>query len=176
MRRDEGDSIVKMFFRSFSRNIRQAVILTTVMLIILIILLGGLIQVLGIVNAGNLWAVVWLVLLVILLLIWMILYTYIFMVLARFDNTIRRTLINAAYFAVTDLRSTLMILSLETLTIIVLPTLLWTYVPYLFPMVIFFDMSFTTYMNAKVFDQMFERYMPGEKKSNKAQTYKKQAK
>ena len=159
MCRDEGDSIIRMFFRSFRDNFRQALVLGTGMLIIFILLLAGLIQALGVAAAGNFLGVICIVLLVFVFLIWLVMYTYIFMILARFDNPIIRTVTNAAYMVVKEMPLTLKVLVIEVTLLICLPVVLWNMAPFLFPMYIFFGMATITYINAKEFNKVFEKYM-----------------
>ena len=159
MCRDEGDSIIRMFFRSFRDNFRQALVLGTGMLIIFILLLAGLIQALGVAAAGNFLGVICIVLLVFVFLIWLVMYTYIFMILARFDNPSIRTVTNAAYMVVKEMPLTLKVLVIEVTLLICLPVVLWNMAPFLFPMYIFFGMATITYINAKEFNKVFEKYM-----------------
>lgn len=170
MNRDEGDSIVKMFFRSYAHNIRQAVIIGTFMIATLIVIVGCIIQVVGMVNAGQQLALLWLVILVALLLTWMVLYTYIFMFLSRFENTIYRTVMNAIYYSIHEFSTTITILALEVLMFILIPLILWNISLYLFPIIIFFNMSLTTYIIAKIFNNMFNKILQKSNAVDKAQT------
>ncbi len=159
LRRDEGSSIIRMFFHSFAQNIRQALILNTGMLAVLIIFSACLIQVLGRMMAGSVPDGFLAVLLVTLLFLWVLLYTYIFMVLARFDNSIGRTLTNAVYLILHDKGKALKVFATELFLLFTLPYCFWTYLPYAFPLVIFFGMPFTAYTLAKIFNELFEEYV-----------------
>lgn len=161
MRRDEGDSIVKMFFRSFAQNIRQGLILGTGMLAVLIILSACLIQVLGMINAGHGIGVLFAVALVILLFLWLVLFAYLFMVLARFDNSIFRTLTNAVYFMISDWFRTFRVFGFEFFGMIAVPYLLWRFIPALFPLVLFFGIPSVAYLTAKIFnEEIFSDFVP----------------
>lgn len=165
LRRDEGDSIVKMFFHSFALNVRQGMVLGTGMLAILIILFAGLIQALGAVNAGHSISVVFAVILVLLIFMWIVVYTYLFMVLSRFDNSIFRTIINSIYFIAQDFFRTLKVLGIECFGIVIIPMFLLRYVPYLFPIVIFIGMPLLTYITAGIFNnEVFADYIKTDKK------------
>ena len=155
MRRDERDSIVKMFFRSFAQNIRQGLILGTGMLAVLII------QVLGMINAGHGIGVLFAVALVILLFLWLVLFAYLFMVLARFDNSIFRTLTNAVYFMISDWFRTFRVFGFEFFGMIAVPYLLWRFIPALFPLVLFFGIPSVAYLTAKIFnEEIFSDFVP----------------
>ncbi len=162
LRKDEGDSVLRMFFRSFAANIRQALILHTGMLAVLIIFTACLFQVLGRMIAGSRLDGLLAVLLVVLLFAWLLLYTYIFMVLARFDNTIGRTVTNAVYMILHDKLPALRVFGTELLLLITLPYLFWTYFPYLFPLFIFFGIPFNAYILAKIFNEIFDQYITGD--------------
>ena len=138
LRRNEGDSIVRMFFHSFVTNLKQGMLIGTGMVAILIILCSGLIQALGSINSGHSVSTVFAVALVGMLFVWVMAYTYIFMILARFENTILRTITNSFYFMAKDIFQTLKVLGIECFGIIILPLFLWRYVPVLFPVLLFF--------------------------------------
>lgn len=159
LRRDEGDGVIRMFFRSFARNIRQALIIWTVMLCILIILSSGLIQALGNINAGHSLAVPAAVFLVIAILLMLLLFTYTFMVLARFENTMFRTVTNAVYFIVSNILQAFRVWGIELFTLVILPYAFWVYIPYLFPLVIFFGAAFTAWNVSGVFNDLFSKYI-----------------
>ncbi|WP_108775690.1 YesL family protein [Lactimicrobium massiliense] len=161
MRRDEGESIVRMFFHSFKTNIRPALILGTGFLAVLIILTAGFIQTLGAINAGKTVSVVFAVLIVVLLFCWLVYFTYVFMTLSRFDNTIFRTLTNSMYFALHNFISTLKILGIESFGLIIIPLFLWRFIPALFVIVLMIGVPVTAYIISKEFnDVIFAEYIP----------------
>lgn len=165
LRRNEGDSIVKMFFHSFAMNVRQGMVLGTGMLAILIILFAGLIQVLGSVNAGHSISVIFAVILVFLIFVWIVVYTYLFMVLSRFDNSMFRTIVNSIYFIAQDFFRTLKVLGIECFGIVIIPMFLLRYMPYLFPVMIFIGVPLLTYITAGIFnDEVFANYIKTNEK------------
>ena len=173
LRKDEGDSVLRMFFHSFTANIRQALILHTGMLAVLIIFSACLFQVVGRMLSGSTLDGILAVILVVLLFVWILLYTYIFMVLARFDNTTGRTLTNAVYMILHDKLPALRVFGTELFLMITLPYVLWTYVPYLFPLVIFFGIPFNSWVLAKQFNEIFDQYITGNKAEAPARKKKK---
>mgnify|MGYP002858047675 CR=1 FL=1 len=72
LRRDEGDSLIKMFFHSFKINFRQALIMGTIMLALLIILVAGLIQAVGNLMAHQNFSLLFLLLVLLGLFVWLI--------------------------------------------------------------------------------------------------------
>lgn len=163
MQRDEGDSIVRMFFRSFGRNIRQALVLWTGMLCIFILLFTGLVHLSA--YEGALSQLLWVVVILILL-VWVVLFTYLFMVLCRFENTIRNTIVNSVYLILTHLKETFKMLIIDLMLLIALPYICFIYAPILVPMFIFFAVPGTAYYNASVFDEkIFNEFVPSGKEN-----------
>lgn len=162
MNREEGDSIVRLFFKSFTMNIRQALVLHTGMFIILLVLLAGLIQGLGMMDAGQFLGNLLVGGVVIVLCIWLILYTYMFMLLARFDNSLKETLRNTVYFALVEYKMTGKVLLREIAMIIAIPVILFSFLPFLFPLVIFFGVPLLAYLNAKDFNKMFDEFLASQ--------------
>ncbi|MGL5435134.1 MAG: YesL family protein [Lachnospiraceae bacterium] len=109
--RNEGTSIVGMFFQSFRRNLRQGVIL-------------GLLSLLaGVILAADLWLILTgritfspPVRLLILACLWllaslyMIMMLYVWAIMARFDNTVKNTVFHAGIIAIANIRVTLTML------------------------------------------------------------------
>ena len=163
LRRDEGDSLIKMFFHSFKINFRQALIMGTVMLALLIILVAGLIQAVGNLMAHQNFSLLFLLLVLLGLFVWLIFFAFLFMVQCRFDNPMKDTVRNAFYLILTNFRTALKIGGIEMMLLIFGPIFLWEYFPYGFPMVIFFAVPLTAYILAKIFnDDIFEEYVPKE--------------
>lgn len=121
--RDEGTSAASMFFRAFRRNLRQGCVLG------LISLAGG----------GLLGADLWLVLtgksqfspiarLVMMGILWLLAFLYVMVmiyvwaVMARFENTVGRTVFNSIVMAIANIKSTVMMIcwdvSLITVTVV----------------------------------------------------------
>ncbi len=167
MRKDEGDSIVRMFFHSFAVNIRQAVVLHTGLLAVLIVVVAGLIQSAGSANAGSTMGVVLSIVCVLMIFLWIVAYTWIFMILARFDNSIGRTLTNSAYLAVTKPLITMKALAAALFITIVVPLALWLYFPYGFPLVLFFTAPTCSYVIVRIFEPLFDELIEAQKKKNR---------
>ena len=159
LRRDEGDGVIRMFFRSFTQNIRPALIIWTGMFGILIILSSCLIQMLGNINAGHALAVPASVFLVFLILAELLIFTYVFMVLARFDNTVFRTVVNGIYFIGRDFLQACRVWGIELFMLVVLPYTFWYYLPYFFPLCIFFGTAATAWILAGIFNELSSGYV-----------------
>ena len=108
--RNEEGRILKGFFKLFRENFRQSVPLTLLFRAVIGILaadfhiLGGNRQGSASVMYGGC---------ITLFVLFMAVYGYVFPLLARFENTVKNTLLNAARIAVTHLPSTIVILILN---------------------------------------------------------------
>jgi hypothetical protein len=160
LRRDEGDSFIRMFFRSFAQNFRQALIIWTGMFAVLILLFAFTIQMIGSLNAGHTLAAFGAVTGVLIFLVILTLIPFTFFVLARFENTLLRTLTNAVYLAVRNPSVTWKVLGIMMFDLIIVPVFLWMYFPYGFPLVIFFDIPLTAWILAGIYNRLFEQFIP----------------
>lgn len=160
LQRDEGESVIRMFFRSFVSNVRQGLILGTGFEAALIIITACLIQTIGSINSGHGISVLFAVALVLLLFLWITAFTYVCMVLARFDNTLLRTITNAVYFMSQNLFRTVRVFGVLCGGLMIVPYIFWTFIPALFPLVIFFGVPSVAYLVAGVFNRdIFSEYV-----------------
>ena len=161
--RDEGTSVIGMFFRSFCRNFRQSLIL------------GVIAQIIG----GILVIDLWLILtgritflpqtrLIILALLWLFLFLYIMLmiyvwaVMARFDNSIKMTVLNAGILAIANIRSTLMMVCWDVAAVTA-AVLCAAYVPQLAVLCVIFGVPALFILNATclcpVLDRCVEKHV-----------------
>ena len=159
--RDEGTSVIRMFFHSFRRNFRQSLVL------------GIIAQVLGSVLVVDLWLVltgriafspqvrlVLLALLWLFLFLYLILMIYVWAVMARFENTIKMTVFNACILAIANIRVTLMMLCWDV-ALVTAAVLSAAYVPQLAVLCIIFGLPALFILNGTrlrpLLDQCAER-------------------
>ena len=159
LRNDEGDSVVRMFFRSLGQNVRQGTILSTGMAAILIVLAAFFIQAIGNANAGHAVYVVISVIVLLLIFVWLLLFIYIFMVLARFDNPVGRTVTNAVYLICLEPFRAAKVFFIAVMMLLFIPLFLFMYFPFGFPMVIFFGIPVTGWLLSKEFNELFARFI-----------------
>lgn len=163
--RDEGTSVIRMFFHSFRRNFRQSLVL------------GVAAQVIGGILAVDLWLILSgritfmpQTRLVILALLWLFLFIYIMLmiyvwaVLARFDNTIRRTIFNAGVLAVANLPSTLMMVCWDV-ALVTAAVLCAAYVPQLAVLCFLFGIPALFILNATRLRPLLDRCQKGSEPS-----------
>lgn len=149
MVRGQEGYIVPTFMRSFRKNLRQAVIIWTVMLLYGLFALANLT---GIVR-GEVSAPVWLAaLLGISVLTEYLLALYIFPLLSRYENTIAHTLSNALTLV---FRKPLLTIAMAVITAV--PFALLTRVRAALPLVLLLGLSVPGYACAALYDPLFKR-------------------
>ncbi len=153
--RETDSSIIKMFFGSFRKNLRQGCILTV------IFAFSGL----SVLSYVLLWKIMninmngWVMIpCIILALIWGIVVSYAFPILAQFDNTILNTLKNALYLGIFNFKRTLVILLINAL-----PLILFLVLPYVFviclPILLISGSALIALINSKILVGVFDKYM-----------------
>lgn len=162
MARNEESYIVKSFFKSFRENFKQATIIWLILLVAGL-LLGMDFRIVQQVESTGLLKVVTYGLYMIALIYAMVL-SYIFPLLAKFDNTIKNTFKNAMLMSIRHLPFTIVILlvgfapAVATLTIpIVLAygLIVWIMVGF----------SLIAFLNSLMFVRIFDHYIPQEEDS-----------
>jgi uncharacterized membrane protein YesL len=149
MVRGEEGYIVRSFFRSFKRNLRQATILWAIFLVLWYLILSNLMLFIRGRESEPLW-ILWGLLLTALLTVILMIYT--FAILSRFDNTVLRTLANAVMLTFGELPR-----SLEMLIITLVPLAAGLHVTILLPLLILFGLSVPGYACAMVYNYIFTR-------------------
>ncbi len=160
MSKNEEGYIIKDFFHSFKENFRQATIIWLILLC-----MGGIIGIeFFVINSmeGTLAFVVeCIVFLGVLLFAFEML--YVFPVLARFENTVKRTMKNALFISILQIPKTLIMLVFSSIPIVlVLTSLRWL------PLFAAFGFSVASYTNACWMDKIFKRFEPEESEEETA--------
>lgn len=166
--RDEDDSTIKSFFRSFKSNFRQATVIWLILLAVGALLgfdfwffvSGQMAQVQGTLR---------LVLSAVfgaMLLIYLFILTYVFPLQARFYNTVKRTFFNAFFMSVRHLFQTIGILAIDAAVAAAGYFSLY-YFPQLALLLILFGMPLVFFVNSYFFTAIFKRYMPKEQEERR---------
>ena len=152
MIRGEEGYLVKGFFKSFVRNFRQATLLWLLMLVVVAVYVGDalIFRYSGIAFPKPLVIVVVAVGVIMLLVA-----IYVFPLLARFDNTIKNTVKNAALFAIANLPKTLLMA-----VIYVLPVVIAYFSTYSYIFIFMFGISVPAYAAAWVYSGIFKKFEP----------------
>lgn len=151
---DRGSSSIKSFFHSFKENFIQA---TAIWLIIVI--LGALLGIEFFVvqmYAGDLQKALEIVM-ALPAVVLMMLMTYVFAVLAKFDNTIGQTMKNAILLAIGNLPYTVVMLVLN-----VLPFAICVYSIRMLPVSVMIGFAGVAYLNSIMFLKIFRKFVPKE--------------
>ena len=154
MVRNEESYIVRSFFKSFKANFKQATVIWLFILFCIVIFVADLM----IINHSGLeFPEVLKILLFALFMVAYMVMCYVFPVLARFDNTVPKTIKNALFMA---------ILSFPKTVLMMVAYLLPMAVVYFFvmavPLVFLFGISAPAYLAAMLYSGTFKKFEPEE--------------
>lgn len=167
MVRNEEAYIVKGFFHSFKANLRQGIIINIITLaaFIMLSLDISLVRVME----GTMYKVLFYIFLVLLFLS-MLVYLYIYPVLAKFYNTIKRTFINAFLMSIRHLPYSILmiVISLVPFAILFIPS--FRVQSFLIMLFILMGGATIAYINSCFLVKIFDKYIPEEEKEEKEET------
>ena len=160
MAKDEEGYITKSYFKSFKDNFVQATVIWVIFLAILIVMILDL----RIANGNNIAdffndpavSNVVIVAVGVMCIVLMMTGTYVFPLLAQFDNTIKNTVKNAFLISIRHLPYTFLMIMITIIPV----ALIWFSPARLILVLIMF--SATAYINSKFFNKIFVLYMPAE--------------
>lgn len=150
MARDEECYITRGFFKSFKENFKQATIIWLVMLLMIVVLITDFMVVTGSPQTGYmkvLQAAVWFV--SVLLAVTAL---YVFPVLAKFDNTILKTVKNALIISLMQFPKTILML-----VIYAVPAVLFCTVVQTIPLCMLFGLAVPAFLSAKLYSKFFRK-------------------
>ena len=157
--RNEDDGDIKMFFKSFKLNFKQATIIWIPMLLL------GLLLVFDFTFFGSALAGTGAVRILLqgitiaMMVIWIFVFTYVWPLLSRFDNTVKNTVTNAAYMSIRYLGSTLSMLISDVIIIAVGYVALF-YMAWITAFMVLMGYPLLAWVNSTMLDHIFEKYMP----------------
>ena len=152
MVRDEEGYLIKGFFKSFVQNFKQATLIWLFMLLMLVVFVGDWLifrasgdtfpkaLIIGVAAIG-----------IIVLMVAM----YVFPLLARFDNSIKNTVLNAALLAIGNLPKTLLMI-----VIYVIPLVIAYFSVYSYIFIFMFGISLPAYGAAWLYSNIFKKLEP----------------
>lgn len=147
--RDEECYITRDYFKSFRLNFRQATIIWIIELFVILILAGDFYIMRNTeMQFGNVINIILVVVAVLLLFT----STFVFPVLAKFDNTIPRTIKNAFFVGVLQFPKTILMMILS-----LVPAVLFIFVPRIIPIVVLFCFSAPAWVSAKLYNKFFRK-------------------
>ena len=152
MVRDEEGYLIKGFFKSFVQNFKQATLIWLFMLLALVVFVGDWLifrasgdafpraLVIGVIAIG---------------IIMLMVAIYVFPLLARFDNSIRNTILNAALLAIGNLPKTLLMI-----VIYAIPPVIAYFSAYSYIFIFMFGISLPAYGAAWLYSNIFKKLEP----------------
>ena len=157
--RNEDDGDIKMFFKSFKLNFKQATIIWIPMLLLGMLLVFDF-NFFGSALAGTGAARILLQgITIAMMVIWIFVFTYVWPLLSRFDNTVKNTVTNAAYMSIRYLGSTLSMLISDVIIIAIGYVALY-YMAWITAFMVLMGYPLLAWVNSTMLDHIFEKYMP----------------
>lgn len=148
--RNEDGYVVKGFFKSFKQNFRQATIIWLIFLVTFALILGDLF----ILNNSNIaYASAFQVVVMAAGIFAVLAFVYVFPLLAKFDNTIFRTIKNAFGMSIIQIFRTLIIIAVNCV-----PFLMVYYELRLAPLILLFGMSAPALVTACLYSRKFQKF------------------
>lgn len=148
--RDEDGYIVKGFFKSFKQNFRQATIIWLIFLLVFALVLGDLF----ILNNSTIaYASEFQIVVMAAGILALLAFVYVFPLLAKFDNTIFRTIKNAFGMSIIQFPRTLIIIAVNCV-----PLLMVYYELRLAPLILLFGMSVPALVTACLYSRKFQKF------------------
>lgn len=147
--RDEECYITRDYFKSFKLNFRQATIIWLLMLFFILVLVGDYFILKNTqLQFGNVISIMLTVVVVVLLFTC----TFVFPVLAKFDNTVLRTIKNSFFIGILQFPKTILMMILS-----LVPAALFIFVPRIIPIVVLFCFSAPAWVSAKLYSKFFQK-------------------
>ena len=170
MARNEESYIVRGFFHSFRQNLKQGIVIHIIMLI-LGVLLAFDIYFCRVMQTQAAFYKVLSYLFMVGTAIYVMLLTYIYPVLSKFYNTVKRTILNAFLMSVRHFPYTLLMLAITAA-----PVVIMFVVPNAFAYGLFFyfllGFSVIAYINSIFFVKIFDKYIPEDTEEETNETSK----
>lgn len=152
MIRGEEGYLIRGFFKSFARNFKQAVLIWLLMLLVIVVYVGDSL----IFNySGVAFPKPLVIAVVVVGVIIFMIAIYVFPLLARFDNTIRNTIRNAALLAFANLPKTLLMALFYAL-----PFVIGYFSAYSYIFIFMFGISVPAYGAAWLYSSIFKKFEP----------------
>ncbi len=149
MARDEECYIARDFFKSFRINLKQGTAIWLIELFIIVVLAGDFMIMNQIdISFGKVLKII----LIVIAFVAMFTFMFVFPVLAKFDNTVLRTIKNAFFIGILQFPKTILMMILS-----VLPMGLFLLFPQITPIIFLFGMTVPAWLSAKLYSGYFRR-------------------
>lgn len=147
--RDEECYITKGFFKSFKENFKQATVIWLLMLAVMLVLVGDFLIMR---DSGLEFNSVLRVIITVVAVLVAFTGLYVFPVLAKFENTIKRTIKNAFLMSIMQFPKTILMAILY-----LLPVVLFVVVYQIAPLAFLFCLSVPAWLSAKLYSKFFKK-------------------
>ena len=142
MVRNEECYIARDYFKSFKLNLRQGIVIWLIELVIVSLLIGDF---LILQNSEVAFGEPMRVILMVVAVLVLFLFTFVYPVLAKFDNTVMRTLKNALFIGILQFPKTILMMILS-----LIPAVLFVLAPQIIPIVFLLCFSAPAWVSAKL--------------------------
>ena len=147
--RNEECYITRGFFKSFKENIKQATLIWLIFLFVILILVGDFIIMRNSgIEFGDWFQGVIIAISILVLFALM----YVFPVLAKFENTVFRTIKNAFLMSLMQLPKTVLMIIMYAI-----PVVVFFFVIQLMPLALLFGLSLPAWVSAKLYNKFFKK-------------------
>lgn len=147
--RNEECYITKGFFKSFKENFKQGTLIWLLMLVAIAVLTGDfLIMKYSGVEFNN----VLKIMVVVVAVLFVFTVMFVFPVLAKFENTLWRTIKNAFLMSIMQFPKTILMVIMFAI-----PPVMFVYYPRTIPLVIFFGLSVPAWLSAMLYNKFFKK-------------------
>ncbi len=149
MARNEECYIARDFFKSFRMNLKQGTVIWLIELFLVLVLAGDFL----IMNSVEMsFGGVIKIILTVIAFVGLFTFTFVFPVLAKFENTVIRTIKNAFLIGVLQFPKTILMMILS-----VVPTVVFLLFPQIMPIVFLFGFTAPAWLSAKLYSNYFRR-------------------
>lgn len=147
--RNEECYITKGFFKSFKENFKQATLIWLLMVIVIAVLAGDFIIMR---YSGMTFSKALQIVIIAVGVLFLFTAVFVFPVLAKFDNTLWRTIKNAFLMSIMQFPKTILMILMFAI-----PPVLFVFYPRVIPLVIFFGLSVPAWLSAKLYNKFFQK-------------------
>lgn len=156
MVRDEDSYTIRLFFKAFRENFRQATVIWLIMMMVGIILGFDIWFFTGLKNVAETLKLAMTAVFGAFLLIYTMISIYVYPLQSRFYNPVRKTLLNAFFMSIRHLFHTAAILIID----IGLFVIAVSYAPALLMFLFVFGFPLLAFLNSYFFNMVFDHYIP----------------
>lgn len=166
MVKDEESYITRSYFKSFKENFKQGVMLWLIVLAAGIVIIVDLGVLTGSVSSQDLpvsdiVAKIITTIMMIIGILYLFTVTYIFPLLAKFDNTVKNTIKNAFLMSIINFPSTVVLLLIPVLAVV-----LMYFINQLITLILILTLSLIAYIGSHTYVKVFEKYIPSDEVSS----------